>query len=71
MENICPLRRIRFLLQLTQEKLAVKSGVSQTKISQYERGITRPSEKNRIRLAEALDQPIELVFPDAKKDQLD
>jgi len=65
MENICPLRRIRFLLQLTQEKLAVKSGVSQTKISQYERGITRPSEKNRGRLAEALDTPVDLVFPEA------
>ncbi len=65
--NLRPLRKVRFLLGLTQEGLAVKSGVSQAKISQYERGITRPSEKNRNRLAAALGKQVEKVFPDVEK----
>lgn len=72
MRNILrPLRRARFLLGLTQEGLAIKSGVSQTKISQYERGITRPSEKNRNRLAAALGERVEKVFPDVEKSEKD
>jgi len=70
-KNLRPLRKVRFLLGLTQEGLAVKSGVSQAKISQYERGITRPSEKNRNRLASALGERVEKVFPDVEKPEKD
>jgi transcriptional regulator with XRE-family HTH domain len=64
MAKISPLRQVRFDLQLTQERLAVKSGVGQAKISQYERGITRPSEKNKARLAEALGVFVDKIFPE-------
>lgn len=39
----------------TQEKLSALSGVHRVSIAKYEAGVSRPGQKNLVRLARALD----------------
>ena len=48
------LREARFKRNFTQFDLRLKTGISQTKISHFERGYLLPSEKEKIRIVEAL-----------------
>jgi transcriptional regulator with XRE-family HTH domain len=48
------LREARFKKKLTQFDLRLKTGISQTKISHFERGYLVPREDEKIRIVEAL-----------------
>jgi transcriptional regulator with XRE-family HTH domain len=47
---------------LSQEELAKLSGVSREQISRYESGQTMPSAVNGVRLAKALDCPLDVLY---------
>lgn len=49
------LREARFKKKLTQFDLRIKTGISQTKISHFERGYLLPRDDEKIRLAKALE----------------
>lgn len=48
------LREARFKKSYTQFDLCLKTGISQTKISHFERGYLVPSDEERARIAKAL-----------------
>ena len=48
------LREARFKRNLTQFDLRLKTGISQTKISHFERGYLKPREDEKIRIVKAL-----------------
>jgi transcriptional regulator with XRE-family HTH domain len=48
------LKEARFKKNQTQFDLRIKTGISQTKISHFERGYLVPSEDEKARLAKAL-----------------
>ena len=47
---------------LSQEELAEASGVARAQISRYESGQTMPSATNGVRLAKALDCPLDVLY---------
>lgn len=53
----------RALHGLTQEQLAAKCGIRATTISAYERGRRRLTRKAAARLAAAMGEPPEVLFP--------
>ncbi|MFC1882310.1 helix-turn-helix transcriptional regulator [Thermodesulfobacteriota bacterium] len=58
----------RFIYNLTQNELALKSGISQGRISMLENGFVLPNDDERGRLAKALGcESDELIF-ELKKD---
>ena len=62
------LRKLRRNMDLTQEQLAERCGVSADFISQVERGINTPSFATIQKLAEILEvDPSELFLPPDKK----
>jgi len=57
------LRWARFIKQMTQKELELRSEVHQTKISHFENGNLLPRDDERERIAKALDvKPDELEF---------
>ncbi len=67
------LKEIRKHLKKTQSELAYRLGISQPKYSQIERGLHKPSETERVRIAQALNRkfdeveyPSEPIFENAK-----
>ena len=52
----------RSSINLTQQELAKRSGISQSNISKIEKGIYNPSLKTLKRLADAMDMHIEIKF---------
>jgi len=62
------LRELRKQNGLTQEKLAQKSGVNRTIIARYETGRNRLSEKNLIRIADALHVSVDKVLKGGQTD---
>jgi len=56
----------RKAIDLTQEELAKKSQVSTRAIQNYERGERRPGIDTARRIAEALGQTVDEVFPAPK-----
>lgn len=62
--NISNLRWARFLKQLTQDELALKSDVLQSQISKFEQRLIKPSDREKKSLAKALDCQPEDIFPD-------
>jgi DNA-binding XRE family transcriptional regulator len=54
-------RDARAAMGLTQHELAVRSGVPQADISRIERGAANPTESTLLRLADSLNQRLELV----------
>ena len=61
------LRELRKNKHLTQCQLAKKIKVDQTAISQWERGITRPSLNNLLMLSEILDCDIDKLVKNISK----
>lgn len=48
---------------LTQWELTLKTGISQTRISLIENGYVKPTEDEKVKIAEALGLKVEEVFP--------
>lgn len=61
------LRELRKEKHLTQCQLAKKVKVDQTAISQWERGITKPSLNNLLLLSEILDCDIDKLIKNISK----
>lgn len=53
--TISKLATMRKAKGFTQEKLSTLSGVHRVSIAKYEAGVSRPGQKNLVRLARALD----------------
>ena len=56
------IRRLRFEKSMTQEELALRTGVSRQTIMSIERGDTNPSVLLAFKIASALEMPITEVF---------
>ena len=61
------LKEIRFHKGLTQDDLYLITNIWPTKISKIERGVFRPSSKEKELLAKALKSPIHQLFPEDGK----
>jgi len=48
------LKEIRFIRNLTQQSLSTKSGISQSSLSNIERGFVKPTAMQKKRIAKAL-----------------
>ena len=71
-ENIMKFREARFKAGLTQWDLALRTGISQSKISLIERGFIRPSLRESFLLAGTVrirPEEIEWSFPSDQPDQ--
>lgn len=62
------LRELRNKCGLTQEQLSRKSGVHRTSIARYETGKNGMSEKNLVRIAGALNVPVDDVLKGGQND---
>ena len=62
------LRELRKNKGLTQDQLSRKSGVNRTCIARYETGKNGMSTKNLVRIAGALDVPIDEVLKGGQTD---
>lgn len=62
------LRELRKINGLTQDQLSRKSGVHRTSIARYETGKNGLSEKNLIRIARALNVPVDDVMKGGQAD---
>jgi transcriptional regulator with XRE-family HTH domain len=60
---LTPLRRERVLRQMSLYDIRARTGISVSKLSLVERGIERPSEDEKRRLAKALGVQIHELFP--------
>ena len=56
------IKKLRQNANLTQEKLAEKSGISLDYLGKIEVNINKPGLKTLIKLANALDIPIKVLF---------
>jgi transcriptional regulator with XRE-family HTH domain len=56
------IKKIRTNKSLTQEDLSRLTEISQTSISQIEKGIKRPSQKNLQKICKALEVPETVVY---------
>jgi transcriptional regulator with XRE-family HTH domain len=56
------LRKSRFMSQISQYELALRSGVSQSRISLYENGLIDLSKKEKTKISEALNLKQEELF---------
>lgn len=56
------IRRLRFEKSMTQEELALRTGVSRQTIMSIERGDTNPSVLLAFKISSALETPITNVF---------
>ena len=65
MRNKNKLKQIRFFRGMTQDDLFVETRIWPAKISRIERGVFRPTPKEKILLAKALKTPIGEIFPEA------
>ncbi len=57
------LKMTRHLAGLSQYEVGRRSGISQPLVSNLERGHLRPSQELRLRLADALGVPADVLFP--------
>ena len=56
------IKRIRQEKSLSQGELAKSCGISQTSLSQIEKGIKRPSSKNLAKICKILEVPEPLIY---------
>jgi len=61
------LRKIRFDQQLTQDDLFIITNIWPAKISRIERGVFRPTSKEKKLLSKALKTSIYKIFPEEEK----
>jgi transcriptional regulator with XRE-family HTH domain len=62
------LRETRAASGLTQERLALRSGLHRTEISKLDRGMTDPRLSTIVRLARGLDVPTSALVEDRYED---
>ena len=62
-----PYRRARQLLGLTQIECAMRTGMSQSKLSLIERGYLLPSEAEAHRLSEVVGGHQDELFPETRR----
>jgi len=60
------LREIRFQKRINQWDLALQTGMSQSKISLFERGYLNPKEDEKKEIAKVLDCNVTDLFPEHK-----
>ena len=60
------LRELRKINGLTQDQLSRKSGVHRTSIARYETGRNGMSEKNLIRISDALNVPVDEILKEGR-----
>ncbi|MBA7641126.1 hypothetical protein ES703_48799 [subsurface metagenome] len=65
MRNKNKLKQIRFFRGMTQDDLFVETHIWPAKISRIERGVFRPTSKEKKLLSKALKTPIRELFPEA------
>ena len=58
------LKVIRAERSMTQADLAKETGISRTTLSEIEKGTSNPSTRTALKLAKALNLPIEDIFLD-------
>lgn len=56
------IRAIRKEMDISQNRLAEMSNITQTSLSQIENGIKRPSAKSMLKICEALEVPEMLIY---------
>ena len=65
--NVTPtvnhLREIRAARRITQLDLQIQTGITQTRISQFENGIIQPPPEAKQKIASVLGLPVAKVFP--------
>ncbi|GAH74941.1 unnamed protein product [marine sediment metagenome] len=65
MRNKNKLKQIRFFCGLTQDDIYLLTNIWPSQISRIERGIFRPTPKEKKLLSKALKIPIREIFPEA------
>jgi len=65
MRNKNKLKQIRFFKGITQDDLYIETNIWPAKISRIERGVFRPTSKEKELLSKALKTPICEIFPEA------
>jgi transcriptional regulator with XRE-family HTH domain len=63
------LKEMRFHKGLTQWDLVLETGISQSKLSLFERGYLEPKPDEKARLARALGVPTREIFPEGGQRQ--
>jgi transcriptional regulator with XRE-family HTH domain len=58
------LREVRFQKRLSQIRLALRVGISPSRISYFENELARPTKQQRVKLARALKEDLGLLFPE-------
>ena len=62
------LRELRITPRISQWQLALTSGVKQSRISLIENRLIKPTQKEKEKLAAAINHKIEEIFPDNARD---
>jgi transcriptional regulator with XRE-family HTH domain len=65
-ESVPPLRVVRVARGFSQKQLEALAGVPETVVSHYEAGRRVPDPATKWRLADALDVPVDMIFPDGQ-----
>lgn len=55
------LKEIRFIRSMTQKELSIKSRINQAALCHIERGLQKPTEEQKIRIARALQLRISAI----------
>jgi len=63
------LKEARFYAGKPQIKLWFETGIHYSTISRIECGYVKPTKKQKVKLAEALDVKVDWLFPDNKNDK--
>lgn len=63
-----PLRVFRAIAGISQTELAARAGINPATVRYLEKGLHPPRRKTMEALAEALDQTVAVLFPDADAD---
>ena len=57
------IKRLRLYREMTQEEAAEKTGINTTLWRHYEYGLKMPRQENLEKIAQALDVPMQMLFP--------
>jgi DNA-binding XRE family transcriptional regulator len=57
------MREVRARIRISQFRLALETGIVQSKISLIENGLVQPSTEEKLKFAKALEVPVEELFP--------
>lgn len=63
-KNFNRLKAMRFLTGKSQDELSFQMGISQSKISQIERGYRKPTPEEKVEIARILRRLPDEIFPE-------